>query len=58
MILLPYVVGNQGGASGALAELGITGGLVLGAVVKWGLRLGWRCYTAKGKRPGAHRARC
>jgi hypothetical protein len=58
VILLPYVAGSSGGVSGGLLYLGMVGGLVLAAVVKSGLRLAWRRATAKGKRPGVHRAGC
>lgn len=41
MVLLPYVVGNPGGVSGGALELGMAGGLMLAAVVKWGLGRAW-----------------
>jgi hypothetical protein len=57
VVLLPYVAGNSGGASGGLVELGVIGGVVLAAAVKSGLRYGWRPLgSPKGKAPGAHRA--
>jgi hypothetical protein len=57
VVLLPYVTGGASGAGGGLAELGVIGGLVLAAVVKWGLKFAWRRLSELGeKRPGAHRA--
>jgi hypothetical protein len=48
MRLLPYVAG-PGGA----LELGVVGGLVLAAAVKWGLRRTWRRLTApRGRHQG------
>jgi len=58
VILLPYIAGNPGGLSGGALELGVVLGLTLAGAAKFGLRLAWRRVTAKGKRPGAHRARC
>jgi hypothetical protein len=43
MVLLPYVTG---GAGGGLVELGVAGGLVLAASVKWGLKFTWRRMSA------------
>jgi hypothetical protein len=57
VILLPYIAGNSGGVSGGMLEIGVLGGLVLAAIVKSGLRYGWRRLgSPKGKCPGAHRA--
>jgi hypothetical protein len=58
VVLLPYVAGNSGGASGGTLELGVVLGLALTGAAQFGLRLAWRRVTAKAKRPDAHRARC
>ena len=51
VMLLPYV---SGGASGDLLELAVIGGLVLAAVVKWGLKRAWHRLTGpRGRHRGS-----
>lgn len=53
VVLLPYIAGSSGGASGVALELGMVGGLVLAAIVKWGLRFAWKRLSApRGRHRG------
>ena len=56
MMLLPYVTGGASSVNGAFLELAAIGGLVLAAVVKWGLKRAWhrldRAAGAPPRRPG------
>ena len=56
MVLLPYVAASPGGVSEGLLELGVVGGLALAAVVKSGLRCGWKRLAApRGRHRGGQR---